>query len=370
MNTLVPPFEPKASLVVLSTPNVNQTQGPATFIPTQNPQGGASTQQAPISQAASLAPSSIHLALPAMYTTKAAGLRVARPITNGSMGAFLKQELDLSNLNCLHKHLWVAGLPQPPRPLHRQLQIGRTIRVTEAADMHMIWDRSQIYLKPMPDLLLCHRMWADYICLDQSLYESALGLLLSYISLVCYPSDHQIAIREGLINSNISWQQWSTFMGTLVSWGILNPDTRRNPRFRFGELRLGRIIWVCCLCSLSRSQNRGPLRYYTYVSDTYTSFFRKNLDWLLSVFIYITIVLTAMQVGLGTNHLKDKQAFQSASWGFTVFSITVPLIIVVVVGAYTAILIIVNLVFTKDKKGKPTSSDPCWQQQTMAQYKH
>lgn len=77
-----------------------------------------------------------------------------------------------------------------------------------------------------------------------------------------------------------------------------------------------------------------------------------------------------MQVGLGTNHLKDKQAFQSASWGFTVLSIIGPLIVVVAVGAYTAILIIVNFLFTKDKKGKPTISDPCWQQQTMGQYKH
>lgn len=43
--------------------------------------------------------------------------------------------------------------------------------------------------------------------------------------------------------------------------------------------------------------------------------------------IYLVVVLTAMQVGLGTNMLKENHAFQRASCGYIVFSILGPLII-------------------------------------------
>jgi Co/Zn/Cd efflux system component len=60
--------------------------------------------------------------------------------------------------------------------------------------------------------------------------------------------------------------------------------------------------------------------------DQYSAFFRDNFAWLASATIYIIIVLTAMQVGLATESLARNDAFQSASYGFTVFSILGPLI--------------------------------------------
>ena len=41
---------------------------------------------------------------------------------------------------------------------------------------------------------------------------------------------------------------------------------------------------------------------------------------------YVVIVLSAMQVGLGTERLASDEAFQAVSWGFTVFSMIAPLI--------------------------------------------
>lgn len=347
------------------TPPFLSTAGLVDWVPAAAP-----IPAPPTPLAAPPPPDPIKLALPSIYTAKEDGLRVIRAVTTTNLATFLQHDLDLSNINSIHKHLWFAGLPQPPRSLHRQLQVGRTITVAEAADMHLLWHRSQIYLKPLPDFLLCHHVWSNYICPDPALYQSAIGLLLSYISLIAHPSDHRIATEHGLLNSNITWQQWTNFTKALVSGAILRPTVPKNPRFFFGELRLGRIILICRFCSVGKRQPRSLLRYYSYESDTYTSYFRKNLDWLLPLFIYITIVLTAMQVGLGTTHLNGKKAFQDASWGFTVFSIIGPLAIVSAVALHTVVLIVVNYTFTKTKKGKPALNDACWQQQSMDQYKH
>lgn len=44
---------------------------------------------------------------------------------------------------------------------------------------------------------------------------------------------------------------------------------------------------------------------------------------------YIVVVLTARQVELATDEVSQKGAFQSASYGFAVFSILAPLVAVV-----------------------------------------
>ncbi|RGP69225.1 hypothetical protein FLONG3_7861 [Fusarium longipes] len=60
--------------------------------------------------------------------------------------------------------------------------------------------------------------------------------------------------------------------------------------------------------------------------DRYSAFFHSNLGWLAATTVYMVVVLTSMQVGLATEILSKSNAFQSASYGFTVFSILGPLI--------------------------------------------
>ncbi|KAI0538647.1 hypothetical protein GGR58DRAFT_288033 [Xylaria digitata] len=60
--------------------------------------------------------------------------------------------------------------------------------------------------------------------------------------------------------------------------------------------------------------------------NQYQTFFQDYFAWLASATVYIAVGLTAMQVGLATKSLADSDAFQSASYGFTVFSILRPLI--------------------------------------------
>lgn len=307
------------------------------------------------------------LVLPTIFEVKEEHLRVAKELS-GNPDEFFKGDLDVSRLNRLHKHLWLAGLPQPPRPLHNQIEVGRAIQITEKADMHMLWTGSTIYLKPLPEYLLCHEIWKKHLRSDARLHAAALGLLQSYVRLIMRPSDHRIALQHGLLSENISWAKWQFFAARLVGEGILNAGV--NPRYRFGELRLNRLQWIYRLCAHGGAMDGSRIRGYHYIYRDYSTFVQQHLTWLLTVFLYAAIALTAMQVGLAADHLKDNNSFQTASWGFAVFSMVAPLVVVLVVACYVAFLVVVNLVFTRQRKGKPGVNDPLWNDLNLASYKH
>lgn len=62
--------------------------------------------------------------------------------------------------------------------------------------------------------------------------------------------------------------------------------------------------------------------------------------------MYIVVVLTAMQIGLAADKLKDKESFQSASYGFTVFAILGPLIFAVFIIVAFLVLFLFNWIGT------------------------
>ena len=92
-------------------------------------------------------------------------------------------------------------------------------------------------------------------------------------------------------------------MDSCGSWG------RETCALLYGEFRLARLNWIY----------RIMQRKIYHKQD--------SRGWLIETLVYITIVLTAMQVGLGTNNLSKNLPFQRASFGFTVFSIMAPVII-------------------------------------------
>jgi hypothetical protein len=81
------------------------------------------------------------------------------------------------------------------------------------------------------------------------------------------------------------------------------------------------------------------MRGYLYGYHKYSSFLSQNFAWVVTATVYVTIVLTAMQVGLGTSELQNNQAFDRASYGFTIFLILAPLIILLVAVFVLVILI-------------------------------
>lgn len=77
-------------------------------------------------------------------------LLISPSVSNSSISPitmYIRNELDVSRLNSVHRHLWMAGLPRPARSLHRQELNGRQIVLTEQADLHLCWYKTRIFIK-------------------------------------------------------------------------------------------------------------------------------------------------------------------------------------------------------------------------------
>jgi hypothetical protein len=276
----------------------------------------------------------------------------------------LERELDLERLDRIFGCLWLVGRPMPPRPLHYQLYLGRDIVVTERMDMHLTWTDGRIFLKPVPRFLLEPRFWTAYLScnrvrpncpcstkaqcpLDRSgtdcagrrrLGAVALGFLFSYAALIRHESDFCIAQERRLLPAEVRWVGWRILVRQL---DIEHIYPRISRRFLYGELRLSRLNKIYRL-------TWRPLFLRPYVTHwhRYGGFFADHFAWLAGATVYMAVVLTAMQVGLATERLGKSDAFQLASYGFSVFSILGPLVVAVLLVLAAGCMFVDNLVET------------------------
>lgn len=251
---------------------------------------------------------------------------------NEDIRKFLTKELAVDKVNGIHRHLWWAGRPGNNRPLHRQRMMLRNVVITEDPALHMVWFDSTIYIKPLPEYLLDWEFFNTHICSDEILFQLACGFLLSYSKLIFHKSDFKIAIDEGLIPNTIDWASWCSFALEIRNIPLIDV----NKRYKYGELRLRRLNHIFNFC-------RWELAYHS-VYTQYDHFFTQNFAWLLLVFGYLTLVLTAMQVILATP--STTKVFQDVSYWFGVFSIIAVLAGVLLVSGLFVILFIYNLIIT------------------------
>jgi L-asparagine transporter-like permease len=73
---------------------------------------------------------------------------------------------------------------------------------------------------------------------------------------------------------------------------------------------------------------------------------RDNINSLITLFAYTTIVLSAMQVGLATEPLANDHSFGMASYVFSIFSILAPLACIVAILGVIAMMFVINLART------------------------
>jgi hypothetical protein len=258
------------------------------------------------------------------------------------LDAFVKNELDVSRLEEIKDRLWLAGRLRNIRPLHRQQLLGRKILVTEQADLHLLWQDDKIFIKPLPTWLLDRDFLRKHDPAG-SMLPAALGFLNSYVLLISYEIDFILAQELHLLPPAVDWKGWLDIVQGLLPdfWG----DQREiSPRYQYGELRLSRINWIYRFDPRFRFQHF--CRGYHSSSQTFQSFLNRNFGWLLVVFVYFTILLTALQVGLATNQLKDSAPFNAASYGFTVFSLVAPLVTILYGAILTLVLVIYNVTVT------------------------
>jgi hypothetical protein len=282
--------------------------------------------------------------VPATYRTKEHEVLLVA----SNMRKFLESDLDVERLNKIQNWLWIVGLPSSPRPLHYQTMKKRDIVVTEQLDLHLVWSPGRIFIKPVPRYFFSVDFWQRNICPYPELYDIALGALMTYIGLIEREIDFTIAIDKGLLPKEILWPAWTTFAAevmsalehsnagldpTLTSHSLSKPKVRMNPRFIYGELRVGRLN---AIYRFVLGQPRG----YFSGCTTYAEFVRDNVNSFIALFAYTTIVLSAMQVGLGTPWLAENYAFNMSSYVFSVFTILAPL------SAIGAIFAVLGVVFT------------------------
>ncbi|KFY17771.1 hypothetical protein V491_04937 [Pseudogymnoascus sp. VKM F-3775] len=302
------------------------------------------TQSRPLSPPfeKSIAPASSVL-VPVVYQDKNYRCKRTEEI-NGDVSKFLKHDLDVSRLTDIEPYLWLAGMRRSARPLHRQVMMDRDVVITEQADLHLTWRGPRVYIKPLPRYLLDVNFWKRNICPDSDLFESAKGFLLSYVWLVCNESDFQMAIDNSnhprLLPEGITYQQWNNFIVDFIGGDECKDMEQINPRYRFGELRLGRLNSIYRI----KFGTQHFIRGYFYGYHEYGTFLENNFAWIVTFFGYIAIVLTAMQVGLATKQLVDNDAFHDASYGFTVFSIVSPLAAVGGIGIVIIVTAVDNVI--------------------------
>ena len=243
------------------------------------------------------------------------------------MRTFLEADLKTPKLDKIYDYLWLAGLPRHARPLHRQKLLQRRFLITENPDEHLVWHESRIFIKPIPDLLLSYECWIKDLCGDEDLHRSACRLLLSYTWLVCHKSDFRIAKELGLLPEGIEWPGWISLVESILKHIDQQTLQQVSKRYRYGELRLSRLHSLYRFAPSVFSM-KNFVRGYMSDSTWYRAFFKQNFAWLVAVFIYVTVILSAMQVGLASERLQDSRLFQNASSGFAVTSIIVVIAII------------------------------------------
>lgn len=237
---------------------------------------------------------------------------------------FLDRDLSTPRLHAILRHLWLAGFPHAARPLHRQQLLQRTIYLTERADEHLVWHETSIFIKPIPEYLLDFDFWETQLCHNDGLYRSACGFLLSYAWLIRSRSDLRIAHDTGLLPADITFEGWTTFITDFADHVDVDSLQKIDPRYGYGELRLTRLNALYRFGAAGFSIHH-VVRGYMSVTARYTTFFERKFGWVLAVLVYITVVLGALQVALGTERLKDDGRFQAFAYGVCLVSLSIVL---------------------------------------------
>ena len=223
-------------------------------------------------------------------------------------------------------------------------------------DLHLLWTNDgRMFIKPLPRYLLSPEFWIENLCCPPScecknyhpteenstntcgseydtnppfqecqrrkLQKCAMGFLYTYACLISYESDFTIAVDKHLMpqrsdGSIPRWEDWKKLVSEILPH--IN-QCNIHPRFHRAELRLARLD------TIHRFTQLPPFGPYMRGRRTYGSLFRDNLAWLATATVFIALVLTAMQVGLATDQLKENKSFMTAAYGFAIFAILGPL---------------------------------------------
>jgi hypothetical protein len=232
---------------------------------------------------------------------------------------FLKDDLSVKRIEDIAPHLWMVGRPYLPRPLSLQRILKREIVATTDASLHLVWTYQTLYVKALPRYLVSKAFFEQRLSLPHPC-GPALGLLFTYMALVPSELDFALAHDLHLPPTDYKWEEWKRLTRQISDRYPKGMIYAFVPgRYCYGELRLSR---------LGSMYHWNSLRGYSPLTNTkrYSDSFAENLTTIAAATLYMAVVLTAMQVGLGTDLLMENHSFQRACYGFAVFAIISPVI--------------------------------------------
>lgn len=211
------------------------------------------------------------------------------------------KEYATPRLNGFSPFLWLVGRPDSAHvaSLTHQIVRGRRIILTDDPELHLVWIRDRVFIKPLPDYMLSYAFWDYFLRGDMStamgmsqqkrLYHSLSGFVRTYSHLVRRRSDYDLARHPDhrLIGKNI---HFSDLIQLLEAMERRVQDQDVSPRWRYGELRLSRLnFWTRVLL-----KHHNFAKVYGQYSDYVAHFYAP----ILFLFGVLSVILNAMQVGL------------------------------------------------------------------------
>ena len=262
---------------------------------------------------------------------------------------FVFAELSTHRLDLIVDWLWVAGVPHNIRPLHQQKALGRAVILVEDISLHLVWAPKRVFIKPLPGWLLHYQSYEKVVLrptnqkvgLDcHNAQRMASGLLKSYSRLIVHESDFVIALESGLLPKTTTYSQWVAFARSInAGMHVCNIHSKHvMDRYRYGELRLGRINLLYRFLPRFRFEHlaRG---YFTDV-DKYSTFLQNHFRWMLLLYANLNIVLGGLQVAVQTTFASSNESIQRAAWGLSQTSL------LLVATGIVAVIICLCLAFT------------------------
>jgi hypothetical protein len=270
--------------------------------------------------------------------------------------AYIKNELVTPKLNKMAPHLWLLATPSSTHvsPLHEQIVRGRQIVLSENPELHLVWIGNRVFIKPLPIYLLSRSFWEHYLHEPKptpaeearrvQLAQAALGYVRSYHHLIRHESDFRIAVRTHLVPPGVTYLQFMVFIS---GFGKISDD-KVSPRYRFGELRMTRLnAWARLLL--------GEPHFHK-VAWQYADVFARYYAPYLFVFSIVSVVLSAMQVGVGAR--TEWSSFQGVSAWFSVVTLVFVFLVSLILILDFVLMVLREIIYAFSRRFLSKSTKP------------
>lgn len=145
--------------------------------------------------------------------------------------SFLSEDNRTPKLEKIAPYLWWMSRQSSSHiaPLHNQAVKFRQIVLCENPELHLIWYYNIIFIKTIPKYLLSPAFWTTHLQLiiqpsdtnadirsrRRVVEKSALGFLRTYLHLIKYESDFEIAKEKRLVPKTMTWGSFSILRTSL-----------------------------------------------------------------------------------------------------------------------------------------------------------